>query len=48
MLSVIAFVLCSIAAVLKAIAHDWSWVVLDVACAVLNAKPAFEWLKDRR
>lgn len=46
MMNVIAFVLCSTGAVIKAIERDWGYVAIDTALAVLNAGYAYDWLKS--
>jgi len=48
MLNAIAFMLCTIGAVLKAVDRDWGWVAIDTACAVANAEFAYRWWKDRK
>ena len=48
MMNAIAFVLCTIGAVLKAIDRDWGWVAIDATCAVVNAEPAYRWWMNRK
>lgn len=48
MLSMIAFCICSLAAILTLINGDWVWFIIDVIFAASNAKSAFEWLKSQR